>query len=62
MPFTNFCKGNRKKGAFKILEKSFEAPFWEYFVVASKHSFYKSGSQEERRAFDKPFWLQKQSE
>ena len=29
----------QKKGAFKILEKSFEAPFWEYFVTDSKHSF-----------------------
>ena len=57
-----YLKEQQKKGAFKILEKSFEAPFWEYFVTDSKHSFYKQGSQEERQAFDKPFWLQKQSE
>ncbi|OEU83605.1 MAG: hypothetical protein BA873_11005 [Desulfobulbaceae bacterium C00003063] len=55
-----YLKEQQKKGAFTILEKSFEPPFWEYFVTDSKHSFYKQGSEEERRAFDNPFGLQKQ--
>ena len=56
----DFLKEQQQKGAFKILEKSFEAPFWEYFVTDSKHSFFKQGSEEEKQAFDIPWWLQKQ--
>ena len=58
----NYLKEQQKKGSFKILEKSFEAPFWEYFVNEGKHDFYKQGSKEEKRAFDKAPWQQKQSE
>ena len=54
----DFLKEQQQKGAFKILEKSFEAPFWEYFVNDSKYSFFKQGSEEEKQAFDKPWWLQ----
>ena len=54
----DFLKEQQQKGAFKILEKSFESPFWEYFVTDSKHSFFKQGSEEEKQAFDKPWWLQ----
>ena len=57
-----FLKEQQKKGAFKILEKSFEASFWDYFVNDSKHDFYKQGSKEEKGAFDKAPWQQKQSE
>ena len=53
-----YLKEQQKKDAFKIINKRFEAPFWEYFVNDSKHSFYKKGSEEERQAFDKPYWLQ----
>jgi hypothetical protein len=56
----DYLKEQQKKGVFKILEKSFEAPFWEYFVTDSKHSFYAQGSEAERQAFDQPWWLQKQ--
>lgn len=56
----NYLKEQQQKGAFRILEKSFEAPYWEYYVTDSKHSFYKQGSEEEKQAFDKPWWLQKQ--
>ncbi len=51
-----FLQEQQKNGAFKILEKSFEASFWEYFVNESKHDFYKQGSEEERLAFDKAPW------
>ena len=53
---TEFCAHR----AFKILEKSFEAPFWDYFVNDSKHNFFKPGSKEERQAFGKATWQQKQ--
>ncbi len=52
----DFLKEQQKKGSFKILDKSFETGFWEYFVNDSKHSFYKKGSDEELQAFDKPAW------
>ena len=57
-----FLKEQQKKGAFKILEQSFEAPFWEYFVNESKHVFYKQGSEEEQHAFTKAPWQQKPAE
>ncbi len=53
-----FLKEQQENGAFKILKKSFEAPFWEYFVNESKHNFYKQGSREEQQAFAKAPWLQ----
>ena len=58
----DYLKEQQKYGAFKILEKSFEAPFWDYFVNDSKHDFYKQGSEEERQAFGTPPWLKKQAE
>ena len=56
----DFLKEQQQKGAFKIFEKSFEAPFWEYFVTDSKHSFFKQGSKDEKQAFDQPWWLYEQ--
>ncbi len=52
----DFLKEQQRKGAFKILDKSFEEFFWEYFVNESKHCFYKQGSEEERQAFDTAPW------
>ena len=54
----DFLKEQQKKGAFKILNKSFDEFFWEYFVNENKHCFYEQGSEEERRAFDKAPWQQ----
>ena len=58
----DYLQEQQQKGAFKILEKSFEAPFWDYFVNDSKHNFFKPGSREEKLAFDSPPWLEKQPE
>ncbi|MBW1749866.1 MAG: hypothetical protein JRJ37_04045 [Deltaproteobacteria bacterium] len=58
----DYLKEQQQKGSFKILEKSFEAPFWEYYINDSKHDFFKQGSEEERQAFGTPPWLKKQSE
>ena len=57
-----YLQEQQKKGQFKIIDKHFETVFWEYFTSDKKHSFYKQGSKEEQQAFDKPFWLHKQSE
>ncbi|PHS42251.1 MAG: hypothetical protein COB07_00490 [Sulfurovum sp.] len=50
-----FLKEQEKNGSFKIIDKSFEAPFWEYFTDESKHSFYKEGSKEAKEAFNKTY-------
>ncbi|MEA3468273.1 MAG: hypothetical protein U9R57_08635 [Thermodesulfobacteriota bacterium] len=57
----DFLKEQQKKEAFKILNKSFDEFFWEYFANENKHCFYEHGSQEERRAFDKAPWQEEQS-
>jgi hypothetical protein len=50
-----FLKEEEKNGSFKILDKSFEAPFWKYYADESKHSFYKEGSKEEKEVLNKFF-------
>ncbi len=50
-----FLKEEEKNGSFKIIDKSFEAPFWKYYADESKHSFYKKGSKEEKEILDKIF-------
>ena len=50
-----FLKEEEKNGSFKIIDKSFEAPFWNYYDDESKHSFYKEGSKEEKEVLDKFF-------
>ena len=50
-----FLKEEEKNGSFKILDKSFEAPFWKYYTDESTHSFYKKGSKEEKEVLDKFF-------
>jgi len=52
----DYLKEQQKKGAFTIIDKRFEVPFWEYFINDSKHQFYKQGSTEEKLAFDSPPW------
>jgi len=50
-----FLKEEEKNGSFKILDKSFEEPFWSYYSDESKHSFYKEGSKEEKEVLNKFF-------
>jgi len=50
-----FLKEEEKNGSFKIIDKSFEAPFWNYYSDESKHFFYKKGSKEEKEVLDKFF-------
>ena len=52
-----FLKEQKKKGAFKILDKAFEEIFWEYYLTDAKHSFYPKGSREEKQVFEIPWWL-----
>ena len=47
-----FLKEAEKNGSFKILDKSFEAPFWSYYADENQHSFYKKGSKEEKEVLE----------
>ena len=42
---------------FEILNKDLEAGFWRYYVTDTLQSFYPSGSEKEKQAFDTPWWL-----
>ena len=55
--YRQFLEEQQGKGAFSILDKSFEPAFWRYFKNDSIHSFYPSGSAEAARAFETPWWL-----
>ena len=50
-----FLKEEEKNGSFKIIDKSFETPFWEYYADESRHSFYTIGSKEEKEILDQFF-------
>lgn len=56
--YSEFLEDQQKQGAFRIVDKSMEPAFWRYFRTDSIHSFYASGSEEEARAFETPWWLQ----
>ena len=56
--YRDFLREQEKKGAFKILDKQYQAPFWRYFTNDAMHSFY---SKEEGEKFiNTPWWLMKQ--
>lgn len=42
------------KGAFRILDKKYEASFWRYFTNVAMHRFYPKGEGEE--FIDTPWW------
>jgi hypothetical protein len=51
-----YLEDQKKKGAFTILDKSFEKEFWAYYLDDAKHSFYPSGSKAEAQALEVPWW------
>ena len=50
----DYLQEQQQKSSFRILEKSFEASLWEYFLNDSKHDFYPQGSMEEKQALTAP--------
>lgn len=56
-----FLEEQQRQGAFEILNPSLEAGFWHYFRTDAIHSFYPSGSAEEQRTFDRPWWTREGS-
>ena len=56
--YRRFLEERKETGAFAIVDKAFEAKFWDYYRNDAIHSFYPPGSEEEKMAFDTPWWLQ----
>jgi len=52
--YRRFLEERQRAGAFTIIEKSFEAPFWSYFTNDALHTFFEPGS--EASAFRTPPW------
>jgi len=53
--YRDFLKEQEKNGAFKILDKQYEAPFWRYFINDAMHVFCSPG--DEVKIMETPWWL-----
>lgn len=53
--YRSFLKEQEKKGAFQIVNKDYEAPFWKYFVTDSMHTFY--SKDDGAKLMNTPWWL-----
>ncbi len=56
--FRDFLKEQEKKGAFQIIDKTYEASFWRYYTNDAIHSFYKKA--EGARFINTPWWMMEQ--
>ncbi len=56
--YRDFLKEQETQGAFKILDKEYEAPFWKYFTDDSMHRFYKDADG--AKVLNTPWWLMKE--
>lgn len=54
--YHRFLEEAQSRGDFRIVDKTLEAAFWRYYRDDSIHSFYRSGSNEEARAFAVAPW------
>ncbi len=58
--YRDFLKEQEKNGAFQILDKKYEAPFWRYFINDAMHTFY---SEDDGVKFiNTPWWMMDQQE
>lgn len=55
--YRDFLKEHEKKGSFKILDKSLEPSFWNYFVNDSMHVFTSETREQGEKIFKTPWWL-----
>jgi hypothetical protein len=54
--YRKFLEENQARGDFRITDKALDEAFWRYYRNDALHSFYKSGSPEELRAFSLAPW------
>ncbi len=52
--YRDFLKEQEKNGAFQILDKQYEAPFWRYFTDDALHNFYPN--DEGAKFINTPWW------
>ena len=53
--YRDFLKDQQRKGAFRILDKQYEATFWRYFTYDAMHNFYPE--EEGARFINTPWWM-----
>lgn len=56
--YRDFLREQEKNGAFQILDKKYEAPFWRYFTDDATHSFY--SKDEGTKFINTPWWMMEQ--
>ena len=58
--YRDFLREQEKKGAFRILDEKYKAPFWRYFTHDAMHTFYSKGDG--ARFINTPWWMLEQQE
>ena len=57
--YRDFLKEQEKKGAFQIVDKNYEAPFWKYFTNDAMHTFY--AKEEGEKFIITPWWMMEEA-
>ena len=53
--YRDFLREKEKDGAFKILDKKYQAPFWRYFTNDAMHNFYPKSDG--AKFINTPWWM-----
>jgi hypothetical protein len=56
--YRGFLREQEKNGAFQILDKKYEAPFWRYFTNDAMHTFY--SKDDGTKFINTPWWMMEQ--
>lgn len=56
--YRDFLREQEKNGAFQILDKKCEAPFWRYFTNDAMHTFY--SKDDGAKFINTPWWMMEQ--
>lgn len=56
--YRDFLKEQEKEGAFEILDKEYEKPFWRYFTNDAMHTFY--SGDDGAKFINTPWWMMEQ--
>jgi hypothetical protein len=56
--YRDFLREQEKNGAFQILDKKYEAPFWRYFTNDAMHTFY--SKDDGTKFINTPWWMMEQ--
>lgn len=57
--YRDFLKEQEKNGAFRIIDKKYEAGFWQYFINDAMHTFYPK--DEGAKFLKTPWWMMEKS-